>query len=64
MQITGQSLAVILGSIGGTGYVGTAIVSTMPAKDAEWNWRTLYGWFFDCAHMMLNSRRPTQDAVK
>ena len=57
-MITGHQLAIILGSIGGTSYVVTAAISTMPAKDAQWNWRTLYGWFFDFAHMLINSRHP------
>lgn len=61
MQITVQTLAVIVGSVGGGGYVATAVVNTMPPKDADWNWRTVYGWFFDCAHLLINSRRPTQD---
>lgn len=55
MHITAQQTAIIIAA---SGYVGTAIVSTMPPKDAEWDWRTIYGWFFDCAHMLLNSR-PT-----
>lgn len=58
MDITAQNTLVIL-----AGYVGTAVVSTMPAKDAEWNGRTLYAWLFDCAHMLLNSR-PTKDNPK
>lgn len=45
------------------GYVGTAVVSTMPPKDSEWNGKTVYAWLFDCAHMLLNSR-PTRDAEK
>lgn len=63
MTITVQQLAIIMGSGGVFTYVATAVVSTMPAKDAEWNRRTLYGWIFDCAHMLINSR-PTKDAAK
>lgn len=49
----------ITGIIGTSGYVATAAISTMPPKDAQWNWRTVYSWFFDFSHMLLNSR-PTQ----
>lgn len=59
MHITLQQVVLILGSAGAANVL-TAIVSTMPAKDAEWNLRTLYGWFFDCAHSVMNSRRPSQ----
>lgn len=63
MQITVQQLAIIMGGGGAVTYVTTAIVSTMPPKDAEWSKRTIYGWLFDCAHMLINSR-PTKDAAK
>lgn len=61
MPITAMQQTVILGT---AGYVATAAVSTMPPKDTEWNRRTLYAWFFDFAHMLLNMRRPTQDVAK
>ena len=44
--------------VGGLAYVGSAVISTMPPKDAEMDWRTIYAWAYDCTHMMLNSR-PT-----
>ena len=50
--------------LGAAGYVATAAISTMPEKGVEWNAKTVYAWFFDFAHMLLNMRRPTQDAAK
>lgn len=46
------------------GYVATAVVGTMPARGSKWNWDTAYGWFFDCAHVLLNQHpsRPTLPA--
>lgn len=44
-------------------YVGTALISTMPPKGTVWNSDAFYGWFYDFAHMLLNSR-PTKDNPK
>lgn len=49
--------------LAGLAYVGTALISTMPPKDSELNWRTIYCWAYDALHMMLNSR-PTTPATK
>lgn len=61
MQITANESTVI---VAGAGYVASAAISTMPPKDCEWNAKTLYGWFFDFCHMLLNMRRPMPDAAK
>lgn len=45
-----------------TGLIVTAAISTMPAADSPFNWRTLYSWIFDGAHLFLNLRRPTLPA--
>lgn len=60
MQITSNERTFIIAA---AGYVATAVISTMPAKDSNWTWQTVYCWFFDFAHMLLNSR-PTKDAAK
>ena len=48
-------------------YVLVAGVSTMPPKDAQWTWRTLYGWLYDFTHILVNvavSRRPSLAAAE
>jgi len=44
------------------GYVASAIISTMPAQDCQFNLRTLYVWAFDALHLALNMKRPTKPA--
>lgn len=46
-------------AVGVLTYVGSALIGTMPAKDSDLTWRTIYCWAYDALHMMLNSR-PTQ----
>lgn len=42
------------------GLLATAGISTMPAADCPVNWRTLYQWIYDWAHVFLNFKRPMQ----
>jgi len=43
-------------------YVAFGLIGTMPAKGTHWTAETLYDWFYDFAHVVMNfvppSRRP------
>lgn len=52
MNIIEQHPAVSL-AIGG--YAAIALIATMPAKGSKLTWETVYGWFYDCLHLLLNT---------
>jgi hypothetical protein len=44
------------------GLLTTAAIVTMPAPGSPFNWRTLYTWIYEGAHLFMNLRRPTLPA--
>lgn len=44
---------------GPVAYVALALAGTMPPKGTKWNAETVYDWFYDAIHVMLN-QRPTR----
>jgi hypothetical protein len=41
--------------------VTAAAIFAMPAKDAQWSWRIIYGFFFDWFHGIIGNRyQPVQ----
>jgi hypothetical protein len=48
-------------------YVALGLVGTMPPKGVKWSAETLYDWFYDFAHVVINfipaSRRPATESA-
>ncbi len=36
-------------------YLLIALVNTMPEKNVAWTGQTLYGWFYDFVHLVMNA---------
>ena len=36
-------------------YLLIALVNTMPEKNVSWTGQTVYGWFYDFVHLVINA---------
>ena len=36
-------------------YLLVALVNTMPEKNVSWTSQTIYGWFYDFVHLVMNA---------
>jgi hypothetical protein len=48
-----QQNAVAVGLI--ATYLLVALVNTMPEKNISWTGQTVYGWFYDFVHIIINA---------